>query len=249
MYDYHTTLNFLFIDTTEKQTNIVTSFTLIKSLAEHFNTCNNRLLILAKTEQLNFVTYLATTCFNTASSNSTTTSDREYVLNRHQERLVNLTCRLLNPVINSIHQLHNAVFPLCNTVQCTESRTNNNRRIFLISIRSKKVLNVHLYEVDHFFVNFWVIALVQENNQTRYVYLTSEQYVLTCLRHRTVSSSNNKDSTVHLSSTSYHVLYIVGVSGTVNVSIMTFTSFILNVCCVDGNTTFLLFRSIVNLIE
>ena len=89
-------------------------------------------------------------------------------------------------------------------------------------------MNLHLYELKHLLiVNH--IALVQENNQTRYVYLTCKKYVLTCLWHRTISSSNYQDSTIHLSSTSNHVLYIVSVTRTVNVCIVTLCSFILDV--------------------
>ena len=39
--DYHTTFDIFLIDTTEKETYVVTSLTLIKKFAEHFNTGNN----------------------------------------------------------------------------------------------------------------------------------------------------------------------------------------------------------------
>ncbi len=71
----HTTFDFILVNTTEQQTYVITSFTFIKDLAEHFNACYNRLLVFTKTEEFNFVTYLNTTCFNTTSSNSTTTSN------------------------------------------------------------------------------------------------------------------------------------------------------------------------------
>ena len=55
------------------------------------------------------------------------------------------------------------------------------------------------------------------------------QDMFASLRHRTISCSTNDDSTIHLSSTSYHVLYVVGVSRTVNVCVVTVSCFILNV--------------------
>ena len=73
--EYHTTLDFVLVDTAEQQTYVITSFTLVKNLAEHLNASNNRLLVLAKTEQLNFITNLNTASLDTASSNSSTTSD------------------------------------------------------------------------------------------------------------------------------------------------------------------------------
>ncbi len=73
--------------------------------------------------------------------------------------------------------------------------------------------------------------------------------MLTCLRHRTISSSNYDDSTIHLSGTSYHVLHIVGVSRAVNVRIVTISGFILNVSSVNSNTALFFLRSVVDLIE
>ncbi len=60
---------------------------------------------------------------------------------------------------------------------------------------------------------------------------------------------NYDDSAVHLSSTSYHVLHIVGVTRAVNVSVVTLSGLILNVCSINSNTTLLLLGCIVNLIE
>ncbi len=73
--------------------------------------------------------------------------------------------------------------------------------------------------------------------------------MLTSLRHRTISSSNYDDSTVHLSSTSYHVLYVVGMTRTVYVCIVTVSCLIFNVRSIDSNTSFFFFRSVVDRIE
>ena len=68
------------------------------------------------------------------------------------------------------------------------------------------------------------------------------------LSHRAVSSGNNQDSAVHLSSTGDHVLDIVSMAGAVNVSVVTVISLILNVSGVDGDTTLSLFGSLIDLI-
>ena len=46
---------------------------------------------------------------NSTGSNSTTAGDGEDVLNRHQERLVSLTFRGRDVVVNSIHQVEDAL--------------------------------------------------------------------------------------------------------------------------------------------
>ena len=70
--------------------------------------------------------------------------------------------------------------------------------------------------------------------------------MLFSLSHRAVGSSDNKDSTVHLSSTGDHVLDIVSMAGAVNVSIMTLFGLVLNVSGVDRYTTLSLFGSLID---
>jgi len=73
--------------------------------------------------------------------------------------------------------------------------------------------------------------------------------VLASLGHRTVCTCNHDDSAVHLSSTGNHVLNVVSVSGAVNVSVVTVSGLVFYVSGVDGDTAFLFFGSVVDLIE
>ena len=246
----HTTANFVFVDTTEEQTYVITSLTLVEEFTEHLNAGNDRLLAFCtETDQLNLITYFYDTRLNTTGSNSTTTGDREHVLNRHQERFVDSTRRKLNPVVNSIHELHYLVFPLRHTVQCTESRATDDRSIVAIElIEREEFTHFHLNEVEHLCVVHH-IALVHEYYQARNVHLTSKQDVLTGLGHRTVGSSNYDDSSIHLSCTGYHVLDIVSVARAVYVCVVAVSSFVLNVCSVDSDTTLFLLGSVVDLVE
>ena len=247
--DYHTTLDFLLIDTTEEQTYVVTGFALIEELAEHFNTGNGRLEVSTKTHDLNFVTNLYDAGFDTTGGNSTTTGNREHVFNRHKEGLVDISGRQGNPVVDSLHKLNHLFFPLGFAVKGTESRTTDDGSfITVIFVSREKFAHFHFNELEHFFIVYHV-ALVQEHNDTGNVHLTSQKDVFASLRHRTVSSSNYNNSAVHLSSTGNHVLHIVSVTRAVNVSIVTVSGFIFNVSSIDCNTTLFFFRSIVDLVE
>ena len=73
--------------------------------------------------------------------------------------------------------------------------------------------------------------------------------MLTGLRHRTVSGGYNEDGTIHLSGTGNHILNVVSVAWAVYVSIVALLCLVLYVSGVDGDTTLLLLRSIVDLIE
>ena len=70
--------------------------------------------------------------------------------------------------------------------------------------------------------------------------------MLAGLRHRAVSSSDNQDCAVHLSSTGNHVLDVVGVARGIDVSVVALLRLVLNVGNVDGNATFLLFRCLID---
>ena len=72
--------------------------------------------------------------------------------------------------------------------------------------------------------------------------------MLAGLLERTVGAGNDQDSAVHLGSTGDHVLNIVGVTGAVNVSIVTVCSLILNVTGVDCNTSRSFLGSVVDLV-
>ena len=73
--------------------------------------------------------------------------------------------------------------------------------------------------------------------------------MLSGLSHNTVGSSYNQDSAVHLSSTGDHVLYIVSMSGAVNVCVVSLRGLVLNVCGRDGDSTLSLLGSLVDVLE
>ncbi len=246
----HTATDLILVDTTEEQTYVIASFTFVKNLTEHLNTRNSRFQFLCThTDDVNGITSVNNTRLNTTSGNSTTTGNREYILDRHEEILINSANRIWNPRVNSSHEFFNVGYTLFFSIQSSESRTTNYRDVVtIIIIGTQKITELHFNEVKQLrIIN--KVTLVQENNELRNTNLTSQKDMLTSLGHGTVSSSAHEDSTVHLSSTSNHILHIVGVAGTVNVSIVTIFGLILNVSCVNGNTTLFFFGSGVNRIE
>ena len=248
MGDNHTTLNFCLFNTAEEQTYVVTSFALVKDLAEHFNAGYNRFLVFAKAENLNFVANLYLTGFDTTGCNGTTTCDREDVFDRHEERFLDVANRLLNPVVYCVHEFHYLVFPFFYAVECTECRTAYYRSIFFVVVLCEELAHFHFNEFEHFLV-FYHVAFVEEYNKAGYVYLASQKDVLTCLGHRTVGCSYYDNCTVHLGSTGNHVLYIVGVSRAVNVCVVTLCGFVFYVRGVNGNTALFFFGCVVDLVE
>ena len=182
-----TSLNFLLINTTEEKTYVITSLTLREEFTEHLNAGNYRgTRLIAETYELNGIVYVDGTSLDTTGNNGTTTGDREDILDRHKEGLINKTYREGNVLINCVHELHNLVFPNLLTVECTKCRTTDDRAVLVEVVECEEVTDLHLYEVKHFLI-VNKVNLVHENEDLRYVHLTCKKDVLTSLRHRTVS--------------------------------------------------------------
>src|SRR5690606_14893190 len=90
----------------------VPSLTTIKRLTMHLHTRHHRLRGVTKTNDLNLVTGLHHTTLNPTSRHRAATSDREHILNRHQERLLNVTLRSRDVTVDRVKQLPDLIHPL-----------------------------------------------------------------------------------------------------------------------------------------
>ncbi|OXY29411.1 hypothetical protein P707_07725, partial [Salmonella enterica subsp. enterica serovar Newport str. CVM22707] len=246
---YLTTFDFFTFDTTQQNTYVLTGTAFVQQFAEHFNASTGRLLSLFDTNDFNFFAHFDDTAFYTTGNNGTTTGDGEYVFDRQQERLVNRTLWFRDVRIQEASQFDDFRFPLCVAFQRFQSRTTNDRRVVAREVvLRQKFANFHLNQFQQLFVINHV-AFVQEHDDVRNAYLTTQQDVLTGLRHRAVSRSNNQDRAVHLSSTGDHVFNIVGVPRAVYVCVVAGRGIVFNVRSVDGDTTRFFFRRVIDLVE
>jgi len=239
------------LNTTKQSTNVITSLALVQQLVEHLNTGTyNCTLLFLQTNDLNGIGYMDNTTLYTAGSNGTTTGDGEYVLDRHQERLVNITLGIGNISLDLIEQLKDLVAPLAvGILQCHQSGTLNDRGVIsgeLVLVQ--QLTDLHVYQLKQLLV-INHITLVHEYYNVGNAYLTSKQDVLTGLSHNTIGSSYNKDSTIHLCSTGDHVLNVVSMSGAVYVCVVTGRGLVLYVRGGDCDTTCTLLGSLVDLVE
>ncbi len=243
------TLNIILTNTPQQQPNIVPSLTLIKQLTEHLNTSHRRLLHITQTNNLNLLTNMDNTSLNTTSHHRATTSNRKHILNRHHERLLSLTQRLRNIRINSLHQIQNRLLSLRITLQSLQSRTTNHRNIVTRElILSKQIPHLKLNQIQQLLI-INLISLIHIHNDVRNTNLTSQQHMLTSLRHRTISSRNHQNRTINLSSTRNHVLHIISMTRHINMRIMTILRLILHMRNRNRDTTLPLLRSLINIIK
>ena len=245
------TLDVILFNTTEQSADVVTSTTLVEDLLEHFDTSDSGLLVVAETDDFNFVADFDDALLDTAGHHSTATLDGEDIFHRHEEVFVGLAWRLGDVLVTSSHQFVDALVVVVVgwVVQSRTGRTPNHGQIVAGEVVAREQLaNFHLDELQELFVVDHV-ALVEEHHESGNLHLLREQDVLTGLGHRTVGRSHHQNAAVHLGRTGDHVLHVVGVTRAVDVSVVTVFGHVLLVRSRDGDTTSFLFRRVVDLIE
>jgi len=245
----HTTLNILTTDTTEEQTRVITSLRKVARLLESLNVGNLGLeWHTGLADKLNLGILLQHTTLNTARGDSTTTWDGKDILDGHQERLLHVTLRSWNPLVNGVHELVNLLNTnvVLSALNSAKSGTENDWSVVALeTVAVEQLTHLHLDELQHLLV-LDSIHLVHENDNALDTDLTSEQQVFSCLWHLAIRSGDNDDSTIHTGSTSDHVLDVIGVTRTVDVGIVALLGLVLDVGGGDGDTTLALFWSLVD---
>src|SRR5690606_22692242 len=246
----HPTLDLVLVHTTQQQPHIVPSHTLVQDLPEHLHTRHHRLLLRTKPHQLHFLTHLDPAPLHSTRRHRPTTRDREHILHRHQERLVNLTLRLRNVGVNRLHQLRDLLPPLTLRIPTLQrlqrTPTDHWSLITRKIILRQKLPNLQLHQVNQLRIIDHV-HLVQEHNDVRNIHLTSQKNVLPRLRHPTIRRTHHQNRTDHLRRPSDHVLHVVGVSRTVHMRIVTLVRLILHMRRRNRNPPLPLLRRLVNL--
>ena len=148
--------------------------------------------------------------------------DREHVLDRQQERLVDRTRRRRDIAVDRRHQFADRVLAdlLVLVLQGGNRRTLDHRDVVArILVLRQKLAHLELDQLEQLGVVDQV-DLVQKHHQRRHADLTGQQDVLAGLRHRAVGSRDDQDRAVHLGGAGDHVLHIVGVARAVDMRIV-----------------------------
>src|SRR5690606_8495807 len=177
------------------------------------------------------------------------TGDREDVLDRHEERLVQLADGFRDVLVHGLHELDDLRGAVGVGLERLETRHAHDRRVVAVELlRGEELAHLHLDELEDLIVVDHV-GLVQRDEQVRHADLTGEQDVLARLGHRTVGRGDHQDRAVHLGGTGDHVLDVVGVTRGVDVRVVALRRLVLDVRDVDRDTALLLLGSRVDLVE
>ncbi len=216
---------------------------------ERLDAGDGRLLRGADSDDLDLRVERERSTVDLAGDDGSTTGDREDVLDRHEEGLVEVADGVRDVLVDSFHQVLDGLDPLSVALESLEARDAHDRGVVAVeALSGEELTHLHLDELEDLFVLDHV-GLVQRDQQVGDTNLAGEQNVLTGLSHRAVGRRDHEDRTVHLSSTGDHVLDVVSVTGSVDVRVVALARLVLDVRDVDRDTALLLFRCLVDLVE
>ena len=172
--------------------------------------------------------------------------DREHVLDRHQERLVDVARRLRDVGVDGLHQLEDLRRPLGVALERLQRRDLHDRDVVARElVLGEELAHLHLDELEQLGVVDHV-DLVQGDDDVRHLDLAGEQDVLARLRHRAVGGRDDQDRAVHLGGARDHVLDVVGVPRAVDVGVVAVLRLVLDVRGVDRDAALALLGSVVD---
>src|SRR5690625_4507497 len=242
--------NLFALGTAQEEADVLAGFGVVEQLAEHLDTGDGGLDgLVVQADDLHLVVDVELPALDPAGDDGSTTGDREDVFDRHEERLVDVTDRVRDVLVDGVHEVFNRLDPLRVPLEGLEAGDPDHGGVVTREVLGgQEFSNFHLDEVEELFVVHHV-ALVQGDEQVGNTHLAGEEHVLAGLRHRTVGRGDDEERPVHLRGTGDHVHHVVGVTGGVDVCVVALLGLVLNVRGGDGDTTLALFGSVVHLVE
>src|SRR5262249_23525815 len=113
LHDDLATLDILTLDAAQQQTNVVAGLALVEQFAEHLDNGDGGLGgPWPDASDLDFLVDVHDATLDTTGDHGAAAGDREDVLDGHQERLVGLTDRIRDGLVDGVHELLDGLDPL-----------------------------------------------------------------------------------------------------------------------------------------
>src|SRR3954447_168268 len=242
-------LDVLALGAAQLAADVVAGLALVEDLAEHLDAGHDRGRGVLDADDLDGVARVDDALLDAARRDGAAAGDREDVLDRHQERLVEGALRLGDVGVEVIGELVDRLLVLLVTLERLERGALDERDVVAREVvLGEQVADLDLDELEELLVVDHV-DLVQEHDDVRHADLAGEQDVLARLRHRAVSGRHDQDRAVHLGGARDHVLDVVRVTRAVDVRVVAVRRLVLDVRRVDRDAALLLLRRLVDLVE
>src|SRR3954451_17003163 len=243
-------LDLLTLGTAEETADVVAGLALVEDLAEHLDAGDDGLRRLrVDADDLDGVTGVDDALLDASGRDGAAAGDREDVLDRHQEGLIERTRRLRDVGVEVAGQLDDLGPVRLVTLERLQRRAGDDRDVVAREVvLGEQVANLDFDELEELLVVDHV-DLVEEHDDVGHANLAGEQDVLARLRHRAVSGRHHEDRAVHLRGARDHVLDVVRVTWAVDVRVVTVLRLVLDVRGGDGDAALALFRRVVDLLE
>ena len=216
---------------------------------EHLDAGDDRLRGVRDADDLDLVAGVDDALLDPAGGDGAAAGDREDVLDRHQERLVEVALGLGDVAVERVGELEDRLLGLLVALQRLQRRALDDRRVVAREVvLVEQVLDLLLDELDELLVVDHV-DLVEEDDDVGHVHLAGEQDVLARLRHRAVGRRDDQDRAVHLRGAGDHVLDVVGVARAVDVGVVAVLGLVLDVRGGDRDPALLLLGRVVDRLE
>src|SRR3954447_18448158 len=243
-------LDVLALGASQQAADVVAGLALIEDLAKHLDARDDRLRgLLVDAHDLDGVAGVHDALLDAAGRHGAAAGDREDVLDQHQEGAVERALGLRDVGVEVAGELEDLLLLRGVALERLQRRPQHNgdvvaREVVLVEQVADLDLDQleELVVVDH-------VDLVEEHDDVGHADLAREQDVLAGLRHRAVGGRDHEDRAVHLGGARDHVLHVVGVTGAVDVGVVTVLRLVLNVRRSDRDPALLLLRSVVDLLE
>src|SRR5690606_1122764 len=162
LHDDLAALDVLTLEATEQQTTVLAGPCLVELLVEHLDTSDRGLLRRADADDLDLGVDGEGATLGAAGDDRSTTGDGEDVLDGHEERLVTVTLRVRNAVVDSLHELEDRVDPLLIALERLQRRDLDDRSVLVEALTCEQLTDLELDELQDLLVVDHV-ALVQRD--------------------------------------------------------------------------------------
>src|ERR1700716_153873 len=246
---YLAALDFLALDATQQAANVIACLAGIQQLVEHLDAGDDRRAGVVDADHLDLFVDLDLAALDPAGDDRATTFDREDVLDRHHERLVEGALRNRDVAVDRVHQLHDRVFPLGIALERLERRDLDDRDVVAGElVLGEQLADLELDELQDLGI-IDRVDLVEGDDDARHADLARQQDVLPRLGHGAVGGGHDEDGTVHLGGAGDHVLDVVRVPRAVDVRVVPLLGFVFDMSGRDRDAASLLLGGIVDQIE